>query len=180
MEQMINVVLPVFGLIAIGYAVAAAKLLGEDTGEALAGFVFAVPIPHLIFRTLATADFSGASPWLIWLPFFAVFGVNWVLGDVLIRRLFRRDARAGLVAGISSAYGNTVLLGIPLTLAAYGGDGAVPMALIVAVHLPVMMVASAVLIERALRLDGIAEGHLDARARARNVLVSLAANPIIV
>jgi malonate transporter and related proteins len=180
MEQMINVVLPVFGLIAIGYAVAGAKLLGADTGEALAGFVFAVAIPLLIFRTLATADFSGASPWLIWLPFFAVFAVNWVLGDFLIRRLFRRDARAGLVAGISSAYGNTVLLGIPLTLAAYGGDGAVPMALIVAVHLPVMMVVSAVLIERALRLDGIAEGHLDAKTRARNVLVSLAANPIIV
>jgi len=180
MEQMIDVVLPVFGLIAIGYAIAGARFLGEDTGEALAGFVFAVAIPLLIFRTLATADFSGASPWLIWIPFFAVFGVNWVLGDVLIRRFFRRDARAGLVAGISSAYGNTVLLGIPLTLAAYGGDGAVPMALIVAVHLPVMMVASAVLIERALRLDGIAEGHLDAKTRARNVLVSLAANPIIV
>src|SRR5580704_3129581 len=149
MEQMIEVVLPVFGLIGIGYAVAGVKLLAKDTGEALAGFVFAVAIPLLIFRTLATADFSGASPWLIWIPFFAVFAVNWVLGDVLVRVIFRRDARAGLVGGISSAYGNTVLLGIPLTLAAYGGEGAVPMALIVAVHLPVMMVVSSVLIERA-------------------------------
>ena len=106
--------------------------------------------------------------------------MNWVLGDVLIRRLFRRDARAGLVGGISSAYGNTVLLGIPLTLAAYGGDGAVPMALIVAVHLPVMMVVSSVLIERALRRDGVSEGHLDAKTRARTVLVTLVRSPIII
>ena len=139
-----DVVLPVFGLIGIGYGVAGLRLLSEEGGDALADFVFAVAIPLLIFRTLATADFSGASPWLIWLPFFAVFAVNWVIGDVLIRRHFRRDARAGLVAGISSAYGNTVLVGIPLNLAAYGREGAVPMAFIIAVHMPVMMIASAV------------------------------------
>ena len=181
MEQIVDVVLPVFGLIGIGYGVAAAGLLAEDTGESLAGFVFAVAIPLLIFRTLATADLSsGASPWLLWLPFFAIFAVNWVLGDYLVRRLFGRDARAGVVAGISSAYGNTVLVGIPLTLAAYGAEGAVPMALIVAVHLPVMMAASAVLIERALRRDGVAEGHLDGRTRALNVIFTLARNPIII
>ena len=180
MKQMVAVVLPVFGLIAIGYAVAGLRLLRQESGEALADFVFAVAIPLLIFRTLALADFSGASPWLMWIPFFAVFAMNWMLGDVLIRRLFRRDARAGLVGGISSAYGNTVLLGIPLTLAAYGGDGAVPMALIVAVHLPVMMVVSSVLIERALRRDGVSEGHLDAKTRARNVLVTLVRSPIII
>jgi len=180
MEQMVAVVLPVFGLIAIGYAVAGLRLLRQESGEALADFVFAVAIPLLIFRTLALADFSGASPWLMWIPFFAVFAMNWMLGDVLIRWLFRRDARAGLVGGISSAYGNTVLLGIPLTLAAYGGDGAVPMALIVAVHLPVMMVVSSVLIERALRRDGVSEGHLDAKTRARNVLVTLVRSPIII
>ena len=180
MKQMVAVVLPVFGLIAIGYAVAGLRLLRQESGEALADFVFAVAIPLLIFRTLALADFSGASPWLMWIPFFAVFAMNWMLGDVLIRWLFRRDARAGLVGGISSAYGNTVLLGIPLTLAAYGGDGAVPMALIVAVHLPVMMVVSSVLIERALRRDGVSEGHLDAKTRARNVLVTLVRSPIII
>jgi predicted permease len=180
MDQIVAVVLPVFGLIGIGYAVAGVRLLAEETGEALAGFVFAVAIPLLIFRTLATADFSGASPWLLWLPFFTVFGVNWMLGDLLIRRLFRRDARAGLVGGISSAYGNTVLLGIPLTLAAYGRDGAVPMALIVAVHLPVMMAVSAVLIEPALRRDGVAEAHLDVKTRTLNIVIGLAANPIII
>jgi predicted permease len=180
MAELLAVVLPVFGLIATGCAVAATKLLARDSEEALAAFVFAVAIPLLIFRTLVAADFAGASPWLLWIPFFAVFGVNWLIGDFVVRRLFRRDARAGLVAGISSAYGNTVLLGLPLTLAAYGGDGAVPMTLIVAVHLPVMMAVSALLIEHALRRDGVASGHVGAWRQVRNGIRGLAANPVII
>src|SRR5690606_16398791 len=114
------------------------------------------------------------------LPFFAVFAVNWVAGDLLVRRLFGRDARAGLVAGVSAAYGNTVMVGSPMTLAAFGDEGVVPIALIIAVHLPVMMTASAVLIDRAEAADGVAGATTDARAKARTVFVSLAGNPIII
>jgi predicted permease len=41
------------------------------------------------------------------------------------------------------------MVGIPLSLAAFGEAGVVPIALIIAVHLPVMMAASAALIDRA-------------------------------
>src|SRR5204862_1687968 len=54
------------------------------------------------------------------------------------------------------------------------------MALIVAVHLPVMMTVSAVLIERALTRDGIATGHATAAVMARSVAKNLAINPIII
>lgn len=180
MTQIVDIVLPVFGLIALGYAAAWSRLLDRGVGDALAEFVFVVAIPVLIFRTIATADFGGASPWLLWLPYFAVFAVMWILGDVLIRRLFGRDARAGLVAGVSSAYGNTVLVGIPLSIAAYGDEGAVAIALIVAVHMPVMMAASAVLISRAERRDGVGEGVTGLPAVARNVVGNLLKNPIII
>jgi malonate transporter and related proteins len=180
MIGIVDIVLPVFGLIALGYLLAWTGVLRRETGEALADFVFIVAIPVLIFRTIAEADFSGAAPWRIWLPYFAVFALIWVLGDVLVRRLFDRDARSGLVAGISAAYGNTVLVGIPLSLAAFGAAGAVAIALIVAVHLPVMMAASAVLIERAERLDGVATSPPGPRALTRALINNLAKNPIII
>ncbi|KAB2875811.1 MAG: AEC family transporter, partial [Bauldia sp.] len=179
MSQTLAIVLPVFGLIALGFALARTGLLKDQVGESLADFVFIVAIPVLIFRTLAEADFTGAAPWRIWLPFFATFGLMWILGDWLVRRLFGRDARAGLVAGISAAYGNTVLVGIPLALAAFGDAGAVPIALIIAIHLPVMMGASAILIERAERLDGVTEAPRSAAVMARSVLANLGRNPII-
>ena len=73
-------------------------------------------------------------------------------------RLFGRDARAGLVAGVSAAYGNIALVGIPLATAAYGDAGAVAISLIIAVHIPVMMTVSGVLIGRAERIDGASDG----------------------
>ena len=143
-------------------------------------FVFVIAIPLLIFRTIATADFGDASPWRIWLPFFAAFTLNWVIGDLLIRRIFGRDARAGLVAGVSAAYGNTVMVGIPLVIAAYGDEGAAAITLIIAVHLPVMMTAGAVLIGRAERHDGVSAQPVTAAAAARNVAVNLLRSPIII
>jgi predicted permease len=180
MNQIVAIVLPVFGLIALGYAAAWSGMLRRETGEALSDFVFIIAIPVLVFRTLATAVFGGDSPWGLWVAYFAVFAVMWVIGSGTIRRLFGRDARAGVVAGISTAYGNTVLVGIPLALAAYGNDGAVAMALIIAIHLPVMMGASAILIERAERLDGVTEAPRSAAVMARSVLANLGRNPIII
>jgi malonate transporter len=180
MEQVAAIVLPVFGLIGIGYAIALARLLPDAAGDALADFVFTIAVPVLIFHTIATADFSAAEPWRLWLPFYAAFGIAWVMGTLLIRRVFQRDHRAGVVAGLASSYGNTVLIGLPLTIAAFGQAGAVPLALIIAIHMPLMMGASAVMIERAERLDGVTAAHVDAWNAARNVAVHLATNPIII
>lgn len=180
MAQIVDIVLPVFGLIALGYAGAWSGVLRRETGEALSEFVFIVAIPVLVFRTLATAAFDGASPWGLWVAYFAVFAAMWLIGALTIRRLFGRDARAGVVAGISTAYGNTVLVGIPLALAAYGNGGAVAMALIIAIHLPVMMTTSAILIVRAERRDGVVHAEPGARALLRGLGLNLARNPLII
>ena len=180
MDQIVAIVLPVFGLIALGYGTAAAGLLRREAGEALSEFVFVVAIPLLIFRTLATAVFGGGHPWALWIAYFAAFGVMWVLGSAVIRRVFGRDARAGVVAGLSAAYGNTVLVGIPLTIAAYGDDGAVVIALIIALHLPVLMTASTILIGVAERRDGVGGAVPSATAVARGVTLNLVRNPLII
>lgn len=179
MDQIAGIVIPVFGLIGIGYAVAWSGLLREATGEGLSDFVFTVAIPVLIFRVVATADFTGGSPWLLWFAFYVGYALAWVAGTVLVRRLFGRDARAGLVAGVSASYGNALLIGIPLIIAAYGHDGAAAISLLIAVHLPVMMTISAVLIERALVADGLSP-DADAAAIARSLVRNLVKNPIVI
>jgi malonate transporter len=180
MDQIVEIVLPVFGLIALGYAVAASGILGRETGEALSDFVFVVAVPVLVFRTLALAVFGGESPWGLWIGYFSIFAIMWVLGTLVIRRVFGRDARSGVVAGISTAYGNTVLVGIPLAIAAYGNDGAVVMALIIALHLPVMMSTSAILIIRAERRDGTGEAGPGTRAIVRGLALNLVRNPLVI
>jgi predicted permease len=179
MNQILTIVLPVFGLIGLGYALAKIGFLREDTGEGLADFVFSVAIPLLIFRVVATADFSGGTPWALWLAYYIGFTLAWVAGTIAIRRIFGRDARAGLVAGISASYSNALLIAIPLIIAAYGDAGAAAISLLVAVHLPILMTVSAILIERALVADGqstSADFGVIARSLTRNLLK----NPIII
>jgi predicted permease len=134
----------------------------------------------LIFHIVATADLSGISAWRLWLAFFAGFVVSWGAGTFLVRRFFGRDARGGLVAGLAAGYGNTTLIGIPLMLAAFGPAGAVPLALIIAVQLPLMMAAVTLLMLRAERLDGVRQDYASPQAAARAVGRDLVRNPIIV
>ena len=174
-----TIVLPVFALIGIGYGVATFKLLPEHVGDAVGDFVFVIATPALIFRTLATANFAGPSPWLLWMTYFVSAVIIWFLGDAIVRYGFKRDARAGMIGGVSSAFANTVLVGIPVVFAAYGEAGAVPFLLIVSIHMPFMMILSTVLIDRAEIADGVKQGGASIKQLAQRVADNLIRNPII-
>jgi malonate transporter len=172
MTDVLSIVLPVFGLIALGFLAAKSGLISERAGDGLADYVFALAVPALIFRTLSesTAVLTD-SPWGYWISYFAAAALVWALGMISARRLFHRDAREAVVHGFCSAQSNTVFLGIPLILQAYGDAGAVPLFLLLAVHLPLMMVAASLMIEGAdARDDGF---------RLTAFLRTLATHPIL-
>src|SRR5690606_16842840 len=73
--------------------------------------------------------------------------LTWAAGHIVMTHLFGRNARVGVVGGVSSAFSNLVLLGIPFTLGVFGQPGVDVLSLLVAVHLPVMMMASIILFE---------------------------------
>jgi len=177
--QIFWIVLPVFGVVGLGYLASWSKYLPDTVGEALGDFVFMVAIPVLLFRTLATAEFPDTSPWPLWISYFGGVLVGWVAADLMVRKMFRRDARAGVIGGISAGFSNAVLLGLPLTLSAFGEEGAVPNLLIVAVQLPVIMVVSTVLIEWAERRDGETDAPLSVSLMARSIALNFIKNPLV-
>mgnify|MGYP003118529777 FL=1 len=179
-QALIGVILPVFGLIGIGYFVVAVGLVGDHIGDALAEFVFTITLPLLLFRTLATAGWPEVSPWPFWLTYFAGVALVWFLATLIVRKVFRRDARAGVVAGISAGYSNLVLLGIPVINQAFGQEGLVIILMLVSIHLAVMMTASAIQIEIAAQQDGLNTASFNLLTVARRVVVSLLKNPIII
>jgi len=69
MEAMLNVVLPVFGVIFAGYLARGFQLLGAASADALNRFVYYVAVPPLLFlataRTPVAVIFNG--------PFIAVY-----------------------------------------------------------------------------------------------------------
>jgi malonate transporter len=141
------IVFPVFGLIGLGYAARWSRLLRETTGEGLSDFVFVLAVPCLLFRTLAKAEIPETQPWGYWIAYFAGLAVVWVLATLIADRFFGRKGPELVVSGFSAAQSNTVFVGVPMILKAYGDAGAVPLGLLLAVHLPVTMTIATLLAE---------------------------------
>ena len=147
-------VLPIFALIFIGWLLVRTGYLREALGEGLGEFVFRVAVPVLLFRTIAEADFAGESPLRIWIGYFAGVAFTWTVAHLVATLGFRRDRRIGVLAGVSSAFANTVFIGLPLVSRIVGEEGLVAISVLLSVHLPVMMIAGTILMERAERKDG--------------------------
>ncbi|CCV07491.1 Auxin Efflux Carrier [Mesorhizobium metallidurans STM 2683] len=147
MSPLTETVLFVFSLVALGYLAGLTGYLRPASGEGISEFAINVAIPLLLFQTMVKSDFHGAAPWSLWGAYFTAAALTWAAGHLVTTRIFGRDARAGVVGGVSSAYSNIVLLGAPFILGVFGPDGFEVLSLLVAVHLPIMMMASIILFE---------------------------------
>ena len=126
MQAVLNVALPVFGIILCGYLARRVKLLGATSSEALNAFVYWFALPPLIFIGMAQT------------PLDRIFHVDFILsvsigiaatGVVVVlgsRFLFsNRGASNGLHA-MTALFSNTGYMGIPLFIAAFGEDRVLP------------------------------------------------------
>lgn len=172
-------VLPIFALILIGWLLVRTGYLRQELGEGLGDFVFRVAVPVLLFRTIAEAEFSGGSPWRIWVAYFAGVAMTWTAAHFVATLGFGRDRRIGVLAGVSSAFANNVFIGLPLVSRVVGEEGLVALSVLLSVHLPVMMIAGTVLMERAERKDGTRAPQSIA-ALLLGIGRSLARNPLVI
>ena len=119
---LVAIVLPVFGFIGLGYITVATGLLGDDVAEALGSFVFSLAMPILLFRGIGTLALPEINPFPYYGAYFCGAFINIAIGAVLIRRIFGRDARVAVTAGMSAAYSNIVMLGIPVVSEVFGEE----------------------------------------------------------
>ncbi|ANY78409.1 transporter [Microvirga ossetica] len=147
MLDLLAIVLPVFGLIGIGYVARQTGFISERVGEGLSEFVFTLSLPCLIFRTLVRAEIPAVQPWGYWIAYFVGVAAVWFLATGIGRRFFGLKGIPAVVAGFATGQANTVFVGVPMILKAYGDEGAVPLFLLIAVHLPVTMTLATILAE---------------------------------
>ncbi len=147
MSPLVETILFVFGLVAAGYLSGLTGYLKPEIGDSVAEFAVSVALPLLLFRTMYGTDFSGAAPWALWGAYFTAAIATWTAGHVLVTRGMGRDARAGVVGGVTASFSNLVLLGVPFMLGVYGQPGFAILSLLVSVHLPIMLTASILLFE---------------------------------
>ena len=144
------IVAPVFGLIGLGFVASLSGHLRERAAEGLSEYVFGLAVPVLNFKTLAEAGLpEEGQPWGYWIAYFTGAFVVFGMAMQAARRLFGRNHTEAVVHGFTAGQSNTVFVGVPLILSAFGPAGAVPLFLLIAVHLPIMMVVATVLTEGA-------------------------------
>ncbi|MBJ3776871.1 AEC family transporter [Acuticoccus mangrovi] len=180
LNALLSIVLPVFGFIGIGYGVIWGRILKPDVGDGLGSFVFTIAVPTLLFRAIGTLKLPDISPWPYWLAYFCGVLITVGIGALLVEKAFGRDARAGVIGGLSSSFSNTVMVGLPIVTQAFGDEGLVTGFLLVAIHLPVMMTISAILIEVAEYRDGTGSGGVRITAALQRVFYSLMFNPLVI
>ena len=130
MSQITALILPLFGLIFLGYITARLVRQPSDALGWLNIFVLYLALPALFFKLLsqtpieelARMDFILASL----LSTYSIFAVVFALAIIVARATIA----AGTIQGLAAAYGNIGYMGPSLAILAFGEKAAVPVALI--------------------------------------------------
>lgn len=130
MNTVVNLILPFFGLILMGFI--AGKFMSKDTQgiEWFNTFVIYFALPPLVYQTVASAPVQQLTNW----PFilgttFSSYTIFTLVFAVSILA-FHKSIGEAAVQGAAASYGNIGYMGLPLTVAALGPSAAVPAALI--------------------------------------------------
>ncbi|MBT6093846.1 MAG: AEC family transporter [Rhodospirillaceae bacterium] len=153
MGPIVNIVLPIFAIVFVGYLVGRRGLLGAASSEALNAFVYYVALPVLLFRSMARVDPEAVE----FGPFLVVFiggGVLTFFGAFAVARwIYGARGVNGLMFGVNATYGNTGYMGIPLAFAAFGEAGGVLTVIATVSHALVWLPISIVALESAKPTD---------------------------
>src|SRR5207248_3770260 len=139
MSAILLTVLPVFGLIAMGYVAARTQFIGREATQGLSQFVFNMALPALLFRTMVVMEKQGAGLLSLWIAYFGALAVVWIAAAFLSRFTPALMGDGGASAGMAAVFGNLVMLGLPLTLSHFGEAGAFPVSVIISVHAPLRL-----------------------------------------
>ncbi len=129
MIDVLNLALPYFGLIFLGYGCGRFKQIPETGLAWMNFFLIYVALPCLFYRILAKTplDELNNAPFVVGttLATYAAFAIGFGVGAVLLRQ----NALSTMTA-LAAAYGNVGYMGPGLAIATLGAQATVPVALI--------------------------------------------------
>jgi predicted permease len=158
----------------LGVLAAKLKVLPDGAGSVLAQFGFKIAMPALLFRAMLSSGAMQGSPWRLLAAYFLASACIWCLASFAAWLLLRRAAEDQAPLAMGSAFGNTVMLGVPIAITAFGPEVTAPAALLIAVETPLLWILATLHMEAAKR------GARISPAALAGVLKDLATNPIVV
>jgi malonate transporter and related proteins len=135
-NDLLDVILPVFLVIGFGYAAARFGLFGETAVDGIMRFAQNFAVPCLLFRSIATLDLSDAYDWGLMFSFYAGAFVSFGAGFTGSFYGFRRGLTESVAIGFACLFSNSLLLGLAITERAYGTGALTGNYAIISLHSP--------------------------------------------
>lgn len=173
MQDLIDVILPVFILIAAGYLAVWRGLFSQTLVDGVMKFAQSFALPCLLFKGVSALDLGVQIDPLMLLSFYTGAVAGFAAGLLGARFLFGRPWEECVAIGFIGLFSNSLLLGVPITERAYGVEALANNFTILAMHAPFCYALGITAMELARNAGG---GVLSAlprigRAMSRNPLV---------
>jgi len=126
----VNLAMPFFGLILLGVLASRLFDIAESGLAWLNAFVVYFALPALIFLTVAAAPFERLIDWPFVLATTLATYLAYILPFILFVFVLGNRITDAAIQGTSASYGNVGYMGLPLAVAFFGTEAAVPAALI--------------------------------------------------
>ncbi|MBL8661917.1 MAG: AEC family transporter [Candidatus Odyssella sp.] len=177
MSATLAIVLPVFAVMLLGYGLGKTRLFGEEAVRALTNFCFFVTIPALLFRSMARLEAPHGDALLIVFAFYAAVLAVFALAMAAGRLLFGMKLAEQAVFAAGGTYSNILLLGLPLSITAFGEAAVLPASALLALQSPILFSLTAITVEIGRGGDG--GKRAGALAILGTALLSLVKTPIL-
>ncbi len=164
--------LPLFAIIAVGYAVARVFHISDRWIERLSKLCFVVLLPALLFRLMSTTSSLPRVDARLLIAFFGGCLIVFVMGRVIAWRWFKLDGVSQSVFALGGVFSNNVLLGLPLAKLMLGDTALPSVALVLMFNALILWTLVTVSIEWA------RHGNVSMQGFSRTAL-SVASNPIV-
>ncbi|MFU9682599.1 AEC family transporter [Klebsiella pneumoniae] len=173
MLSTLNVVLPVFALILVGWLARKLKILGETALTELNRFVVYLALPALLFDIIANAMWADlAQPAFISAFSIGMMVVFFLTLFVQLRRT--RHLADAAIDALNAGYANTGFIGFPLVIVFLGHEALAPTLIATILTVSVLFGIGIIIIETGL------QGEVKRRIIFTRVAKSLIKNPLLV
>lgn len=173
MLAIINVILPIFALMGLGYGAVRFRLFPAEGIKSLIAFVNNFATPCLLFHSLVSSDFRSAFNPAIIGPFYLGALICFVIGIGIAIKVFGNRPGEAVSVGFSGTFTNTVLVGLPIMTRAYGQESLATTLSIIGLHGAILLTVGMVTMEL-MRRDGASLGKTLLTAARR-----VGSNPLI-
>ena len=136
MQALLDVILPVFVVIGLGYLAVWRGFFSQSGVDGLMAFTQHFAIPCLLFVAIARLDLGQGFDWRLLVSFYTGALISFTLGILAARHIFGRDWEDSIAIGFCCLFSNSVLLGLPITERAYGAGALTANYAIIALHSP--------------------------------------------